>query len=355
MRAVWTAEHRLHQPSGEVWIGVPIEGDETPPRGEVMREVIESLGVVLEPPSPHGSAPILAVHDPGMVGYLETAYEEWEAAGYLEDPGQDRVVAYVFPHPDAVGMTTSHWPASPAARAGVYCMDTTTVIGPGTQEAARAAADACLTAADLVLGGERRAYAAVRPPGHHAGTTFFGGSCYLNNAAIAAQHLVSSGVSRVGIIDIDAHHGNGTQQIFYERSDVVYQSIHIDPGAGWFPHFVGFEDETGSGAGADSNHNHVLSPGDGDAEFLEALQRVCDEVGSSAVEAVVVSLGLDMAAADANSPLVVSTGGFGRAGVLLESLGLPMVLVQEGGYDLESLRTDLTAILTPLSSGGGGS
>lgn len=345
MRAVWTAEHRLHQPSGEVWIGVPIEGDETPPRGEVMREVIESLGVVLEPPSPHGSAPILAVHDPGMVGYLETAYEEWEAAGYLEDPGQDRVVAYVFPHPDAVGMTTSHWPASPAARAGVYCMDTTTVIGPGTQEAARAAADACLTAADLVLGGERRAYAAVRPPGHHAGTTFFGGSCYLNNAAIAAQHLVSSGVSRVGIIDIDAHHGNGTQQIFYDRDDVFYGSIHVDPGAGWFPHFAGFADEVGEGPGRGHNRNIPLAPGTETGGWLAALARLLEEVAGRLPEAAVVSLGVDAWVDDPESPLRVGTEGFTRAGEMVAELDVPVVFVQEGGYDLDHLGRLVVAVL----------
>lgn len=353
LQAVWTAEHRLHEPSGEVWIGVPIEGDETPPRGEVMREVLQSLGVPLLAPSSHRPDRLLAVHDASMLAYLETAYEEWEEAQYPQDPGQDRVVAYVFPHPDAVRMSKHRWPVSRAARAGVYCMDTTTVISPGTYRAARAAVDASLTAADLVLEGARVAYAAVRPPGHHAGTNYFGGSCYLNNAAITAQHLIDQGVGRVAVIDIDAHHGNGTQEIFYERADVIYLSIHIDPGEGWFPHFVGFADELGAGPGAGSNHNLLLAPGDGDSAFLTALDRVCSIATEGDVEAVVVSLGLDMAAADQNSPLIVSSRGFAQAGWMLAALDLPTILIQEGGYDLGSLRADLAAILTPLSSAGG--
>ena len=197
------------------------------------------------------------------------------------------------------------------------------------------------------------ASAAVRPPGHHAGTTFFGGSCYLNNSAVTAQYLIDGGVGRVAIVDIDAHHGNGTQQIFYDRGDVVYVSVHIDPGSGWFPHFVGFADEVGGGAGAGANHNFPLVPGDGDEAFLAGLDRACSVVSESGAEILVVSLGLDMAAADQNSPLHVSTRGFALAGQKLLELELPTVLVQEGGYDLASLASDLSAILTPFSSAGG--
>lgn len=353
LRAVWTAEHRLHEPENEVWIGMPIKGDEVPARGEAMRAVLEVMGISPSAPEPHGLAPIIAIHDEAMVSYLESAYREWEIAGYPENPGQSRVVPYVFPHPDAVRMSARPWPASRAARAGVYCMDTTTVIGPGTYRAAIAAVDASLTAADIVLDGGRAAYAAVRPPGHHAGTTFFGGSCYLNNAAVAAQYLIDEGVEVVAIVDIDAHHGNGTQQIFYDRGDVLYLSIHIDPGEGWFPHFVGFSDENGSGPGAGANHNMLLAPGDGDDTFLAGVDRLCSIVVEAGADVVVVSLGLDMAAADENSPLLVSTRGFALAGEKLFELNRPTILVQEGGYDLASLESDLSAILTRFSSAGG--
>lgn len=350
LEAVWSEAHALHDPRGEVWIGLPLEGDEVPARGVVMRQVIDDLGMPVVPPRAHGLDPVLAVHNQEMVAYLETAYEEWAQAGYPESPGQDRVVAYVFPHPDALRHVAPHWPASRAARAGVFCMDTTTVIGPGTYEAARSAVDCALTAADTVLAGGRASYAAVRPPGHHAGTSYFGGSCYLNNAAITAQYLIDNGARSVGIIDIDAHHGNGTQQVFYDRADVGYLSLHIDPGAGWFPHFLGFSDETGIGAGEGANHNFPLLPGEGDDRFLDVLHRMCTQVEDAAYEAIVVSLGLDMASADENSPLQVTTNGFGQAGSMLAGLSKPMVLVQEGGYDLTSLRVDLTAILTPLLS-----
>jgi len=351
LMAVWSPDHRLHQPAGEVWIGVPIEGDETPPRGEVMREVVVDLGIPLVDPEPHDPRSIHAVHDPGMVSYLASAHNEWEAAGYPTEHGQDNVIAYAFPHPDAIADVPRRWPESRAARAGVYCMDTTTAISQGTYRAAVAAVDCSLTAADLVLGGHGMAYAAVRPPGHHAGTTFFGGSCYLNNAAITAQYLGDRG-AKVAILDIDAHHGNGTQQIFYSRSDVLYVSIHIDPAAGWFPHFLGFADETGTGPGRGVNLNLPLAAEEGDGQLHAALERASGAITGHGADALVLSMGLDMATADENSPLNVTSGGFAVAGEIIGALGLPTVIVQEGGYDLASLRADLTATLSRLSDFG---
>jgi len=344
--AVWSEGSLLHDPDGEVWVGLPMEGDETAERGHVMRSVIDRVGLEVIAPTEHPDSVITAVHDPGMLSYLQTAHEEWVAAGYPEEHGQDHVVAYAFPHHGAFGHLTPRVPASRAARAGIYCMDTCTTLGPGSYRGIRYAVDAAVTAADLALGGRPAAYAAVRPPGHHAGTDYFGGSCYLNNAAIAAQHLVKSGAGRVGIIDIDAHHGNGTQQVFYERDDVFYGSVHIDPGRGWFPHWSGFADEVGSGSGKGHNHNIALTPGDGDREMTAAVEELASMVAATRCEALVVSLGVDSGVNDENSPLVVTTDGFLRVGGVLGSLGLPTVLVQEGGYHLPSLEEDLTAVLT---------
>jgi len=195
LAAIWSEASRSHDPAGEVWIGVPIEGDETPERGTVMKRAIDGLGLDVIEPHPHGDRAITAIHDPGMLEYLRTAYDEWVAAGYPDDPGQDRVVAYAFRHPGAFGHVAERLPRSRTAMAGVYCMDTCTVLGPGSYTGIRYAVDAALTAADLILAGEGHAYAAVRPPGHHAGTDYFGGSCYLNNAAIAAHHLVGAVVA----------------------------------------------------------------------------------------------------------------------------------------------------------------
>jgi acetoin utilization deacetylase AcuC-like enzyme len=221
-------------------------------------------------------------------------------------------------------------------RAGRFCYDTMTLVGPGSWEAIRGAADVALTAAGLVSSGHQLAYALCRPPGHHATAAAYGGSCYLNNAAIAAQALRTAGARRVAVIDIDAHHGNGTQMIFYGRADVWYGSLHVDPGAGWFPHYAGYASERGSGAGSGFNRNLPLAPGAGDDEWLAALDLLCGEAAALGVDAVVVSLGLDAAAEDPESPLRVTEAGYFAAGRRIAALG-PAVLVQEGGYHLPTL------------------
>jgi acetoin utilization deacetylase AcuC-like enzyme len=206
-----------------------------------------------------------------------------------------------------------------------------------------------LSAAALVRSGHRAAYAPVRPPGHHAGTSYFGGSCYLNNAAIAAEWLSGQDAGPVAIVDIDAHHGNGTQQIFYQRGDVHYMSIHVDPAEGWFPHWCGFPEETGTGEGTGANLNLPLTPGSGDAVFCSALAQVCARVADLDPGFLVVSLGVDAGASDPESPLQVTNQGFAEIGGLLASLGLPTLLIQEGGYDLGSLGRDVMAVLSAFA------
>jgi acetoin utilization deacetylase AcuC-like enzyme len=236
----------------------------------------------------------------------------------------------MFPTPMMTAGMPWRYPEAPHARAGVWCYDTMTAVGPGTWEAARAAADVALTAADLVASGSARAaYALCRPPGHHATPAGFGGSCYLNNAAIAAERLSSLG-RRVAVIDVDAHHGNGTQEIFRERAEVLTGSVHIDPRAGWFPHFVGFAEESDG-----ANQNVPLAPGAGDVPWLAAVRQLAH--WAKEAEALVVALGVDAAAGDPESPLEVSAAGFREAGRILGGLHLPTVVVQEGGYDLETL------------------
>jgi acetoin utilization deacetylase AcuC-like enzyme len=212
--------------------------------------------------------------------------------------------------------------------------------------AIRAAADAALTAAGLVSsGGTRLAYALCRPPGHHVTRSAYGGSCYLNNAAIAAQALVAAGAGRVAVLDIDAHHGNGTQSIFYRRGDVWYGSVHVDPGAGWFPHYVGYADERGAGPGEGANQNLPLPPGTGDEGWLAAVRDLCAAAAAHRPGAVVVSLGLDAAEADPESPLRVTEAAYREAGRLTAALA-STVLVQEGGYHLPTLGPLVIAALT---------
>ena len=217
-----------------------------------------------------------------------------------------------------------------------------TLIGPGTWEAARGAADAALTAVDLVADGARLAYACTRPPGHHVTRSAYGGSCYLNNAAIAAAALIGH-VGLVAVVDIDAHHGNGTQELFRGRSDVLTASVHVDPGAGWFPHFLGFETESDT-----SNLNLPLAPGTGDDDWLGAVRRAAAFVEPA--RALVVALGVDAAAGDPESPLEVTAAGYREAGRILRELDLPTVVVQEGGYDLETIGPLVVEALSGLAT-----
>jgi acetoin utilization deacetylase AcuC-like enzyme len=329
MPVVWSDDCRLHDPAAEIWIGVRTPAVETAARTDAILEALRAAGGQTVPAEQHEDGRLLAVHDSGLFEYLASAWADWEQAGLPVDPGQGRVVPYVFAHS---ALTQS--PVVPSAiwaRPGFFAYDTMTLIGPGTWQATRAAADCALTAVDLVLEGASAAYACCRPPGHHACRACYGGSCYLNNAAIAAEELGRRLQGSVAVIDIDAHHGNGTQEIFWERDDVLTGSVHVDPGAGWFPHFVGFAGETGS------NRNLPLDPGSGDEAWLNAIGELA--AWASQASALVVSLGVDAATGDPESPLQASATGYREAGRILGGLGVPTVVVQEGGYDLAAIGT----------------
>jgi acetoin utilization deacetylase AcuC-like enzyme len=323
MPVVWSDRCLLHDPGREIWVGLPTEATEVPARMDRILDTLSRPDLVRA--APHGDEILKTVHDEALLRYLEGAWDEWQGSGLPEDPGQTRVVPYIFAHPGLGGPLVE--PTAVWAKPGFFSYDTMTLIGEGTWEAARAAVDVALTAADLVRGGETVAYACTRPPGHHACRAAYGGSCYLNNAACAAVGL---GLDRVAVLDIDAHQGNGTQQIFAGNSQVIVGSVHVDPRAGWFPHFLGFA----HGLGA---KNIPLPPGTGDEEWLEAVRRLVTWARESRAQGLVVSLGVDAAAGDPESPLEVTQDGYREAGALLGGLGLPTVIVQEGGYDLETI------------------
>jgi acetoin utilization deacetylase AcuC-like enzyme len=351
MPVVWSDCHRLHDPGGEVWVGVRIPGTELPERAERIRETLAEAGARFVDAQAQPDDAVLRVHDPALPTYLAGALSEWEAAGLPADPGQDRVVPYVFPHPGLLSDRAPAVPAAIAARAGQFAYDTMTLIGPGTWEAARAAIDVALTAADLVLAGDHAAYACCRPPGHHAARACFGGSCYLNNSAAAAARLREAVAGPVAVLDIDAHHGNGTQAIFYDDPRALVGSVHVDPGAGWFPHFVGFATETGGGGGDGANLNLPLPPGAGDDPWLEAVAELAAWAREREARALVVALGVDAAGGDPESPLRVTPDGFRAAGRTLGALGLPTVAVQEGGYDLEAIGPLVCEALAGIEEG----
>jgi acetoin utilization deacetylase AcuC-like enzyme len=351
MPVVWSDRHRLHDPGGEVWVGVRIPGTELPERAERIRAALEEHGARFVNVAEQPDESLAAVHDQDLLDHLAGAWSAWEEAGLSEDPGQDRVVPYLFPHPSLFSGGRAHRATAITARAGQFAYDTMTLIGPGTWEAARAAHDAAVTAAELVLEGAPAAYACTRPPGHHVTRSCFGGSCYLNNTAAAAARLRAGGSGPVAVIDVDAHHGNGTQAIFWDDPGVLTGSVHVDPGAGWFPHFLGFEDERGTG---DSNRNEVLPPGSGDDAWVAAVARLADWAREGGAEALVVALGVDAAGGDPESPLAITRDGFRAAGRALGGLGLPTVLVQEGGYDLDEVGQLVCEVLIGIEEAANG-
>ena len=346
MPVTWSEAHRLHAPRQAVWVGVAIDADELPERADLIRAELEGAGATIVAAQPHLDDALLAVHDPGLVEFLRSACADWEASEMpAETGGQADVVGYMFPTPGFLGGLEPHVPTALSARTGAWCFDTMTAVTAGTWEAARSAVDAALTAADLVLEGAPAAYACCRPPGHHVTRAAFGGSCYLNNAAIAAEYLSARDVGHVALLDLDAHHGNGAQAIFWERDDVLTASVHVDPAAGWFPHFLGFEDESRG-----ANLNVPLAPGAGDDAWLAGVDRLVDAARVHGSRALVVALGVDAAASDPNSPLAVSEDGYREAGSRLGALGLPTVLVQEGGYVLETIGPLVRATLEGFES-----
>ncbi len=346
---VWSPTTRGHDPIHEIWVGVAEPSTEVAERVDVILEALAEYPMVEATTSPDEM--LSRVHDPSMLRFMASAAERWEGGGYVEEVGQRRVVPYVFPTPAMTGGLPLSVPARVHAEAGTFAYDTCTLVGPGTWEAARAAAACAVEAAQLVGDDTRLAYALCRPPGHHATHAGYGGSCYLNHAAVAAETLRSAGHSKVAVVDLDAHHGNGTEAIFYDRGDVLYGSVHIDPGAGWFPHYVGFATETGTGAGEGGTRNLPLPEGTGDDRWLDGGSELADWVTVSGCTALVVSLGVDAAAEDDASPLEITVDAYRSAGVLLRETGLPAVAVQEGGYHLPTLGSFVAAYLEGHAGG----
>ena len=334
---VWSPATRDHDPRHEIWVGAATVATEVAERVDAILESLRAAGHRVVEASGHDDDVLRRVHDPDLLEFLRTAADRWAEGPYAALVGQDRVVPYLFATSAMTGGLPARRAVAVHADAGRFAYDTMTLVGPGTWPAARAAVDCALTAVDLVGASEPVAYALCRPPGHHATRAGYGGSCYLNSAAVAAEALRGKGFARVGIVDVDAHHGNGTAAIFYDRADVAYASLHVDPGAGWFPHVVGYADESGVGAGEGATRNVPLPEGTTDAAWVEAVGALADWVVERGCTALVVSLGVDAAKDDPESPLLVSREGYAEAGAVLGRTGMPAVVVQEGGYHLPSL------------------
>ena len=334
MKAVYTAAHLAHDISVETYLGVPIPANEVAERAERIRSALEADGgFEIVSPTEHGMDPILAVHDEGLVRYLEGAWTEAQR----EELPRAFLVADTYPNIHMFeGMSDEaakrvREPKAIGGRAGWWNLDTGNPLLPGTYGAAIAAVDVALTTADLVLGGERAAYGLCRPPGHHAARGMYGGYCFLNNAAIAAETIVRTTGEKVAILDVDFHHGNGTQQIFWRRGDVLYVSLHADPDR-QYPFFLGRADETGEGDGAAANLNIPLPAGTDNAAYLIALERGLERIAGTDGSVVVVSLGFDTYGRDPIGDFALTTEVYHEVGRRVAALGRRLVILQEGGY-----------------------
>ena len=345
MRVVYSVEHLHHAPGHEYEDGKAIANYEVPERAEAIRRALEADGGFgFEPPTEHGTEPIAAVHDPAMLGYLASAWSEWVAAGETAT----EIMPDTFPLPAYhEGMDRPPGPGHPRAQVASWVFDASTPIVEGTYGAARSAVDVALTAADLVLGGERFAYGLCRPPGHHAARAMMGGYCYFNNAAIVADDLARRTGGRVAILDVDYHHGNGTQQIFYARGDVLYVSLHGDP-ARAYPYFSGFAEETGAGTGTGATLNLPLPEGCGGEEYLPHLDRALDAIDAFGEAPLVVSLGIDTYRLDPICDLALTTETYADVGRRVAGLGHSTIVLQEGGYYVPDLGENVRRWLSGL-------
>lgn len=335
MRVVTTERHRSHAPSTFISRGNRIANPETPERAAILRQAVDTAGHTVIDAADHGLSPVEAVHAPDYLDFLRSAWDEWSA---LPDHAPE-ILPNVHP-----GRNMAIHPTHIVGKAGHYQTDTACPIGPGTWEGAVASAQAAITTAALVQSDGTPAYALCRPPGHHAYADQAGGFCFLNNSAIAAQYLRDQGAERVTVLDVDVHHGNGTQGIFYRRADVQTVSIHGDPHA-YYPFFTGYPDEIGAGPGRGTNTNLPLPQGTGDDGYLDALETAFTAIESFRPDALVIALGLDASEQDPLAFLAVTTEGFRRIGERLGKAPWPTVFVQEGGYISEVLGDNLAAVL----------
>ncbi len=348
MQVVYSPAHLGHDITVETFMGLPVPANEVAERAERIRAALAADGgFEIREPDEHGEAPIAAVHDPGLVRFLEVAWSELRAQRidrpFLSADTYPNRAMFEGMSDAAVGAHVRE-PIHAGGRAGFWGLDSAAPLVAGTYAAARSAVDVALTAVDLVLGGEPAAYGLCRPPGHHAARSMYGGYCFFNNAAIAAEAIVRATGERVSILDVDYHHGNGTQQIFWRRGDIRYVSIHADPDHD-YPYFLGRTEEIGEGDGAGENLNIPLRPGTTDDEYLVAVDRALEAIAAVPGSVIVVSLGFDTYGLDPIGTFALTTGVYHEIGRRAASLGRRLVVLQEGGYHRPSLGENARAWL----------
>ncbi len=348
MQVVYSSNHLAHDIDTETYMGVGVPANEVAERAEKIRSALEADGgYTLTGPTEHGEDPIIAVHDEGLLRFLETAWSEVRSQGipraFLSADTYPNRAMFEGMSPDGIARLVRE-PVHVGGRAGFWGLDSAAPLVAGTYAAARSAVDVALTTADLVLAGETAAYGLCRPPGHHAARAMYGGYCFFNNAAIAAHAITQATGERVAILDVDYHHGNGTQQIFWRRGDVRYVSIHADPDR-QYPYFLGRADETGEGDGAGENLNIPLRAGATNEDYLEATDRAVEAIAAVPGSIVVVSLGFDTYGLDPIGDFALTTDVYHEVGRRVAGLGRRLVILQEGGYHRPSLGENARAWL----------
>lgn len=330
----YAPDTEAHDPKFWMLRGVPSPNKELPERARRLLAGLERLGLTTEDPVATDRAALKIIHTPEYLSFLESCWQEWQ-----KFPGSGaEVVANLHPQ-----KATQTYPEGIVGRAGWHMGDTGCPVGPDTFKAALRGVDTAIAAANAVLNGAPGAYALCRPPGHHADADTAAGHCFLNNSAIAAQTLRDHH-ERVAILDIDVHHGNGTQEIFYERADVLTVSIHASPES-FYPFYLGYAHETGRDAGEGFNLNLPLTQGQGDEVWLNTISKALEHIKAFNPGALVLALGLDAHENDPLRGLSVTTPGFERAAKLIAKAGLPTVMVQEGGYLSDDLTDNIAAFL----------
>ena len=345
MISFFPAQHVLHAPADEFFRGERVPCFESPARAEFVRQRLLACGHALREPDTDSRAVLAQVHTARYLAFLQGAWGEWLAL----EPGN----AGRQPFPSVWPVRTLRSDVEPVnftARLGLYSMDTGSPLSHGSWPAAKAGADAAASAAALLGTGEPGVFCATRPPGHHAGADFMGGYCFLNNAAVAAEALRAQGCARVAVLDVDYHHGNGTQSIFYGRADVLFVSLHGDPRTE-YPFYLGHADETGSGEGSGFNLNLPLPAGSSARVWFDALELACARIARHGADALVVSLGLDTFAGDPISSFALMAGDFSRLGARLRLLALPTVFVLEGGYAAAELGVNAVNVIEGYEQG----
>ncbi|MGV8984700.1 MAG: histone deacetylase family protein [Cypionkella sp.] len=335
MKAILDERQRAHDPKHFMAGGRLSPNPEQPRRIDVLSAGARTAGCTFSAPSDHGMGPIAALHSPEYLTFLQNIHTRWSRM----EGASDEVIPNI--HPDR---RTANYPKSATGQAGYHQTDTSCPIAAGTWQSAYWSAQTALSAVDVVLDGAPSAYALCRPPGHHAFGDLAGGFCFLNNSAIAAEALLRAG-RRPAILDVDVHHGNGTQGIFYHRRDVLTVSIHADP-ARFYPFFWGHAEERGEAEGRGYNLNLPLPRGTNDADYLAALDVALARIAAFGADVVVVALGLDAHENDPFKGFAVTTPGFAAIAGAIARMGLSTVIVQEGGYLSEDLGANLTSFLS---------